>query len=54
MQFTYCQVSLMNMFLKQRQGGHAAMASNFIIRNDHNVNQRESTAVEFACQRLPI
>ncbi len=41
----------MNMFLQQGQGGHAAMAGDFIIRNDGNVNQRESAAVEFACQR---
>ncbi len=27
------------------------MASDFIIRNDRNVYQRESAAVEFACQR---
>ena len=26
------------------------MASDFIIRNDRNVYQRESVAVEFACQ----
>ena len=41
----------MNMFLKQRQGGHAAMASDVIIRNNGHINQRESVAVECACQR---
>jgi hypothetical protein len=30
----------------QSQGGHAAMTSDFIIRNNRNVYQRESAAVE--------
>lgn len=30
------------------------MAGDFIIRNDGNVNQRESAAVEFSCQRRII
>ncbi|CAM7793757.1 hypothetical protein KLMIMM047B_29835 [Klebsiella michiganensis] len=44
----------MNMFLKQRQGGHAAMASDVIIRNNGHINQRESVAVECACQRWVV
>ena len=42
------------MFLQQGQGGYATVASNFIIRNDRNVYQRENAAAEFAYQRRII
>ncbi len=44
----------MNMFLQQGQGSHTAMPGDFIIRNDRDVYQRESAAVECSGQNRVV
>lgn len=50
----FSEIALMNMFLQQGQGSHTAMPGDFIIRNDRDVYQRESAAVECSGQNRVV